>query len=623
MKVSNKEHKNFSPLQLTILNLPPTYRTLVSVGMFPLTVFTQHSGSAAEKFLLVKLLLGELEYLANGVTMVSNNKTYFVQVRLISTTMDTPALTSFFGLCAHTKAEWCPLCVAIKGQHSNPLNCRTWSGHRVFTSANNPLRLVGNSQTSCNCALQQGNTDQVETCRRMDPDKCGLCQDHADDDTLEILKNIVGGSSRNIGTNYLHGNELWQSISSRLQYEHCCLQAEAEDIRRSDSKWKEDTEKAVNNNTPVNGIQRWSIVLYLLQYARANKDFNYDSFHALMGVFRNVLNELKGGMKDRLHGIREVCKEANIHWPYFQEIQQVSLSENNERENKKRRKSQANESLSSSIPWVAAPKVTNVSDAGINTLMTPIGYNNSFQINNPFQQTGELRGHDVIMFFTVLIDYINLDLSNERNKGGIDKAYCDFLSMFGADIAALTADQFRNDDDIDELDALVKESIATYEGLFSPHLATYLMHEVVHLAKYIKVMGPLRHWSTYAGERSHTFWKPFIPKGGRSMDITVLNKANKSDITRTIDAYNFTLMDNIQSTRTMANNNRDSALQKRLHKTMHDPCSIDISETGGITFNPHKFYLYQTEKGRTKAERDIRYIDYMLISLHDSTTPIS
>ena len=44
------------------------------------------------------------------------------------------------------------------------------------------------------------------------------------------------------------------------------------------------------------------------------------------------------------------------------------------------------------------------------------------------------------------------------------------LSMFGADIAALTADQFKNDAGIDELDALVKESITTYEGLFSPHI---------------------------------------------------------------------------------------------------------------------------------------------------------
>lgn len=620
MKVSNKGDKHFSPLQLTILNLPPTFRSTVSVGMHALTVFTQSSGSAAETFLLVKLLCGELEYLSEGKVWEINKKWYYVQVRLICTTMDTPALTSFFGMCSHTKAEWCPLCVSIKGKQNNALNCRTWAGHRAFTAVNNPLRLVGNTQTSCNC---NNDLSSQERCRMLNLDICETCPTHQPDhNTLNALKPLLNKTmSGRVGNYYAHGKELWDSISEKLQFEHCCLEPQATDVRRETKEWKRDADQAVNDKKAVRGIERKAIILYLLFYSRANKDFNFDNFHALMGTLINLINEVKGGMRDRLEGIRRFCQAANIHYPYFHQQQQSmpikKVSTSPGKRGKDVVSKNKSEILSKIIPWVASKQFQHMVDADVCTLMIPSGYKDTFQLTNPFQKTGEIRGHDVIKFFTVLMDYVNLDLVNKDNdKGGIHSAYGDFFHMIGKDIAALLADEFTKEQIVD-LDIRMKESIATLEGLFSPHLATYLMHEVIHLAKYIEIMGPLRHWSTYAGERSHTFWKPFIPKGGRSPDITVMHKANKLDITRTQNAYNFSVSDYMPSTQEdLSNINRKSELEKRLQASMFDPRCMEINECGEIIYNPHKFYLYNTEKGHRKHQRELRYHIFFYSFIH-------
>jgi hypothetical protein len=100
----------FWPLNIVILNLPPSYRIKLGQGMFLLTVFTSILASNTEDFLLRSLLVGELTALKNGVVIHVKGVSYFVQVRMILTILDTIAVYDFLKVQAGSAYTGCFMC---------------------------------------------------------------------------------------------------------------------------------------------------------------------------------------------------------------------------------------------------------------------------------------------------------------------------------------------------------------------------------------------------------------------------------------------------------------------------------------------------------------------------------
>ena len=58
--IFKKRYSVFWPLNIIILNLPPSYRIKLGIGMFLISVFTARMKSNAEDFFLRSLYVGEL-----------------------------------------------------------------------------------------------------------------------------------------------------------------------------------------------------------------------------------------------------------------------------------------------------------------------------------------------------------------------------------------------------------------------------------------------------------------------------------------------------------------------------------------------------------------------------------
>jgi hypothetical protein len=94
---------------------------------------------------------------------------------------------------------------------------------------------------------------------------------------------------------------------------------------------------------------------------------------------------------------------------------------------------------------------------------------------------------------------------------------------------------------LEGLFSVLEGLFSVLEGLFSEKENTFIVHEIMHLADHIPEMGPLHGWWTYAGERSMSFVKSFVPIGGKSFDKTAMMQYNaaESDITAKAFLDNF------------------------------------------------------------------------------------
>lgn len=81
VQVCKHKTSTFNPLLMTILSLPPPFRTKYGVGMFLLSLFTLKEKTPAEYFIFNKCLLPELELLGDGYRyQISSNRTAIIQV---------------------------------------------------------------------------------------------------------------------------------------------------------------------------------------------------------------------------------------------------------------------------------------------------------------------------------------------------------------------------------------------------------------------------------------------------------------------------------------------------------------------------------------------------------------
>lgn len=106
---------NFTPLIVTLENLPPPLRNSVGIGMFTISLFTKSTKSSCYKFILHDCFVQELKLLEQGVKMTISGRMYYVQARLILHRYDTKALESVCKIQGTGSYAGCQKCAQVPG----------------------------------------------------------------------------------------------------------------------------------------------------------------------------------------------------------------------------------------------------------------------------------------------------------------------------------------------------------------------------------------------------------------------------------------------------------------------------------------------------------------------------
>jgi len=140
---------HFWPCFLTILNLPPSMRNEIGVGMFLCTIYTGHMGTPPERFIVEQCIIKEFISLKEGISWCINGKNYFIQGRLIHHFMDTKAIEQELKVQGANSYAGCPLCLHGKGSTREHLRSATYGNYRKVLSTHHYLRSKGNSTQCC------------------------------------------------------------------------------------------------------------------------------------------------------------------------------------------------------------------------------------------------------------------------------------------------------------------------------------------------------------------------------------------------------------------------------------------------------------------------------------------
>jgi hypothetical protein len=143
-----KKFSVFWPLVFIILNLPPSYRVRLGIGMFLVSVFTSKQHSNAEDFLLRTLIVGELKKLNEGIIVTVKGVNYFVQARMILSILDTIAVEDFLFVQTNQALSGCFVCHNGKG-YNYKLDRQVYIGSRMMSDLKHFLRHIGQSQKCC------------------------------------------------------------------------------------------------------------------------------------------------------------------------------------------------------------------------------------------------------------------------------------------------------------------------------------------------------------------------------------------------------------------------------------------------------------------------------------------
>lgn len=88
---------SYTPAMMTIQNLPPSYRSILGVGIFSIALFTSVQSSFAEKFLFRYCLYAELLALAKGLRLTVNGKPFFFAIAADFTRARYTSIQQVFG----------------------------------------------------------------------------------------------------------------------------------------------------------------------------------------------------------------------------------------------------------------------------------------------------------------------------------------------------------------------------------------------------------------------------------------------------------------------------------------------------------------------------------------------
>lgn len=157
-------------------------------------------------------------------------------------------------------------------------------------------------------------------------------------------------------------------------------------------------------------------------------------------------------------------------------------------------------------------------DALINNILVPVGSKGDFNVKNVFQQTGNLRGIDVMNFLKCILCYICFHAKD------LPDDYKLFFRLLSGEIGDLLSPVFFDDAEIDELEKRIIQLVCLREGLFPASEALFCIHQLIHIPSFIKKWGPVMSFWALSGERNVGEVKKEVPIGGKSILDTTMER---------------------------------------------------------------------------------------------------
>jgi hypothetical protein len=313
-KTAKHQYRVFWPLFVSILNLPPSFRYKINYGMFLLGIFSNKKNSTCEEFLFSNCLIPELQELDNGIEIEIEDKTYFIQGRLILHMLDTPGLAEYIR-CKGSGDGPCPLCRTIVGKHEIKLFNTLYRGHRVFTPINHISRSRGQSKICCpedyytNKCEPEFKDEDVHDVQSFQQWSVAVNM-NLNERKNHFLKTVCGPqenkervkefllSGKNLDHLWFHEYyeedmltefNMKDMTSSGMYFEHCDYREQILFDCVSNNQYLMDGMAAIESGVnDVNGVKNiWPFGP--LPYVKIGDNISFDQFHSIAGILLRIL----------------------------------------------------------------------------------------------------------------------------------------------------------------------------------------------------------------------------------------------------------------------------------------------------------------------------------------------
>ena len=510
VQIWKKKVAHFAPYLINVLNLPPTYRGKLGLGMFLISLITCKANSGAEKFILEHCLFQELKRFEDGQVIEIDNQKYFVQARLKLTILDTAGLKGFLHLANPQNSYWgCWSCRfhSVPGEHTSSVY---FGGHRSYLPLDHYLRCLGKTEQCCplgyyltdeniinnNFKTKNGtgtfreafiNVKQNNCINngRVNVKKLQSCSSEVQGNIKE-LKTFLGDNKAHYTTYHTSFNDIIDS-ADLIHYHTCDYRAQKRLQLLGHHEFK-------NFTVSYPAYYKEQFHMTAFRYFDFRQDCPYGSFHCLKNAGLNILECMKGERAKTTQQIMAYSEyTGGTHFPHFNASDDVIP------------------------PWLYTNDQQCKIDAHINCIVVPSSLSNEFAFNNIFQQTGFLRCADLIKFVKIVLKLIPFIAAK--------RGYDTFYAMISEDFCDLLAPYF-SEDDLTQLQDRLFETVALHEGLFPITESRFTFHQLIHLVDNIKNWGPLSNSSEAAGERAIAMIKRTVPKNGGKFHHVVIQSLN-------------------------------------------------------------------------------------------------
>ena len=595
IKVYNWIHSSFWPLIISILNLPPTYRSKFCVGQFIIGLLTVSQGGAGEH-LLLQCLLDELLLLENGISIsTSKGKNYFLQVRLIQYLLDTPAASKFFSYQGSGSLAGCVNCGQVCGKRVDLLKKTVYIGHRFLLPLDHYLRIFGQTGTCCpknfyplrliENNLERDNDEMVnyndlefyatnennavvQLKKRVLQDK-GLCietKQHKD-----AIANFVQDISNPNRTFSWFNHFDKRLFDNYLYYLHCDLRPTPKtyNLQTRTNNYRQLCNIAENDNEYIQGVKQHPIFARL-PYFCFHEQFCPVNCHVIANNVKEYFDNVKGTCDFKNVVVSQ--KTKSFPWLYRKTV----------------------EDDDGTLPWNLTKGNMNIIDAHINSIVVPLGYSQDFQITNPYQQTDVLNMRGKFHIGATLMELII-----HWSLAPFDIAYKAYYLLFSKGLQNLMLRRKQTDNEgINILDRDIKEVVSLHEGLFPLGSQDTINHQLVHLPLGIRLFGSLSSFNSFSLERAGGIFKRLLKKGGKATEIGLMTKYDHIE-NKTINIVYSQKMNSLFSRRDEENS--------QLLKKLNSRALLDNLDPHVIHFTEYRIALYDrsTKTDRIISDRDI------------------
>lgn len=586
---------NFWILMTQILNLPPTFRGKLGIGMFLSAIYSGRH-MEAEKFLFTDMYCEELRLLNDGTELVLKGKRYFIQARLILHTLDTKALEAVVGLQSVGMSLYgCPLCRGVTGVQDGA-KC-VYIGHRQLLPQNSYLRFLGQSGKCCPAGFYDHvktngkTTDETyehgfESVSMEDLEGYKFIKKEMQarlknkkNNTEETLQEAWESVKTNVGSKYhlqfcipCDGNKKRETAIHKfffvqesllyhwsheypqlydpmiycektglrkvLIFRHFDLRPHKPYTRVTNSDHLKNAIQArelnehnrAKSKKHSNGVQDvWSFAR--LSYANIANQVTWPFLHALTGVIKLLIFMILGAkeVKESIvtQTYADIINKTNNESTSSEDEYTDDDESNNDDQSKKeiigpllskketrklnRDVKQAKfytyrplhlKSLKSGKhPFVCTTTDKKRCQEWLQCIILPKGLGEDswdmrkFIINEKTTIPGFMKMNQRLKLISCFWDFILYAMQ------GVEEQYKIYYRMIGVNLAKLQSYYFKASD-VEQLSRDIEEMVAMWEGVFPLKTCTFILHELIDLAPFIRHFGPPMGVSEFPGERA-------------------------------------------------------------------------------------------------------------------------